>query len=42
MVFAHVGHLLVDVPLFLGPVVLLGAALGISSRRERRRTAAGS
>ena len=37
LVFAHAGHLLVDVPLFLGPVVLLGAALFVSTRRERRR-----
>lgn len=37
-VIAHAGHLLVDVPLFLGPVALLAAALGVSARRERRRS----
>lgn len=37
LVLAHAGHLLVDIPLFLGPVVLLGAALFVSTRRERRR-----
>jgi cytochrome c-type biogenesis protein CcmH/NrfF len=35
--FAHLGHVLVDVPLFLGPVVLLILALTWSTRRERRR-----
>jgi hypothetical protein len=34
---AHAGHLLVDIPLFLGPVVILVAALIWSSRAERRR-----
>jgi hypothetical protein len=34
---AHVGHLLIDIPLFLGPVVILVVALIWSSRRERRR-----
>jgi hypothetical protein len=37
MVFAHLGHILIDGPLFLGPVVLLGGALWVSSRRERKR-----
>ena len=34
---AHAGHLLVDIPLFLGPVVILVVALIWSSRRERQR-----
>ena len=33
---AHVGHLLIDVPLFLGPIVLLVAALAIHSAHARR------
>ena len=37
-VIAHAGHLLIDIPLFLGPVVLLAVALFVSTRRERRRT----
>jgi hypothetical protein len=38
LVLAHAGHLLVDIPLFLGPVFLLGGALFVSTRRERRRS----
>ena len=34
---AHAGHLLVDIPLFLGPVVILVLALMWSARAERRR-----
>ena len=36
-VLAHAGHILIDAPLFLGPVVLLAVALWVSTRRERRR-----
>jgi hypothetical protein len=36
-VVAHAGHLLVDIPLFMGPVVVLVVALVWSARRERRR-----
>jgi hypothetical protein len=42
LVLAHAGHLLVDIPLFLGPVVLLGVALAVSTRRERRRGGGGA
>jgi hypothetical protein len=35
--FAHFGHVLVDIPLFLGPIVFLVIALMWSTRRERRR-----
>ena len=35
--FAHAGHVLIDAPLFLAPVLILGGALWVSSRRERRR-----
>jgi hypothetical protein len=34
--FAHAGHILIDAPLFLGPVVVLGGALWVSARRNRR------
>jgi hypothetical protein len=34
---AHVGHLLIDIPLFMGPVVVLVIALVWSTRAERRR-----
>jgi cytochrome c-type biogenesis protein CcmH/NrfF len=37
LVIAHAGHILIDAPLFLGPVVLLALALWVSTRRERRR-----
>jgi len=34
---AHFGHVLVDVPLFGGPVILLALALWYSTVKERRR-----
>jgi hypothetical protein len=34
---AHAGHILIDAPLFLAPMLLLGGALYVSTRRERRR-----
>ena len=37
LVFAHFGHVLIDAPLFLGPVVILAAALWYTTRRDRRR-----
>jgi hypothetical protein len=36
-VFAHMGHVLIDVPLYGGPVIVLLVALAISSVRSRRR-----
>jgi hypothetical protein len=36
MVFAHFGHVLIDVPLYGGPVILLLIALAVSSIRTRR------
>jgi hypothetical protein len=33
---AHLGHLLIDVPLFIGPILLLIAALAIHSAYARR------
>jgi hypothetical protein len=35
-VLAHAGHILIDAPLFLAPMLLLGGALFISARRQRR------
>jgi hypothetical protein len=35
IVFAHLGHLLIDVPLYGGPVILLLIALAVSSIRTR-------
>jgi hypothetical protein len=37
LLLAHAGHILIDAPLFLGPVVVLGIALYVSTRRERER-----
>ena len=37
VVFAHAGHLLVDLPVFLGPLLMLAAWLIVTTRRERRR-----
>jgi hypothetical protein len=34
---AHAGHILIDAPLFLAPMLLLGGALFVSARRERQR-----
>ena len=34
---AHFGHVLIDLPLFGGPVILLAVALYWSSVKERRR-----
>jgi hypothetical protein len=34
---AHVGHLLVDLPIFMGPVIMLVGWLLFVTRRERRR-----
>jgi hypothetical protein len=33
--FAHAGHILVDAPLFLAPMFVLGGALWVSARRQR-------
>jgi hypothetical protein len=38
IVFAHLGHLLIDIPLYGGPVILLMIAFGVSTLRERRRS----
>jgi hypothetical protein len=37
--FAHFGHVLVDIPLFCGPIVVLVIALMWSARREKKRQA---
>jgi hypothetical protein len=36
-VFAHFGHVLIDAPLFLGPVLILAGTLWFTTRRDRRR-----
>ena len=33
---AHAGHILIDLPLYGGPVFLLAGALAISSMKSRR------
>ena len=38
--FACSGHILIDLPLFLGPVVAIGGWLWFEARRLRRRDAA--
>ncbi|GAC1322720.1 MAG: hypothetical protein NVSMB25_18200 [Thermoleophilaceae bacterium] len=35
-VFAHLGHILIDAPLFGGPVVMLLLALWMSTRWQKR------
>jgi hypothetical protein len=39
-VLAHLGHVLVDVPLFFGPVALLAVALLIHARYVKRADSA--
>ena len=36
MITAHAGHVLIDPPIFLGPVVAVCACIGIQMRRDRR------
>jgi hypothetical protein len=33
---AHAGHVLIDLPIFLGPVAAVCAWIGIQIRRDRR------
>ena len=35
LVIAHAGHFLIDGPLFLGPPLVMAAALWVSSRRNK-------
>jgi hypothetical protein len=35
--FAHFGHVPVDLPIFLGPVIVVGGWLLVTVRRDRRR-----
>ena len=41
MITAHAGHVLIDLPVFLGPVVAVGAWIGIQMRRDRREHGGG-
>ena len=34
--FAHLGHVLIDLPVFLGPVLVVSGWLVMSARRGRR------
>jgi hypothetical protein len=36
LVFAHAGHVLIDLPIYLGPVVALVVWLKLASWREKR------
>lgn len=36
-VLAHAGHVVVDLVVYLGPVLVIGLALWLADRRERRR-----
>jgi hypothetical protein len=38
--FAHLGHVLIDLPIFFGPVAVLAGWITLVARRDRRRTAA--
>jgi hypothetical protein len=35
-IYAHFGHVLIDLPLFMGPVILLALALVLHARWVRR------
>jgi hypothetical protein len=34
--FAHAGHVLIDLPIFLGPVIAIGIWLKLAGWREKR------
>jgi hypothetical protein len=37
--FAHAGHVLIDLPIYLGPVVIITIWLKVASWREKRADA---
>jgi hypothetical protein len=37
VVYAHFGHILIDLPIFFGPVAALGAWMLVTVRKDRRR-----
>jgi hypothetical protein len=37
MIFAHAGHVLIDLPIFLGPVVMMALWLSIANWRDKRK-----
>ena len=41
-VLACSGHLLIDLPIFFGPVAVLGGWMALTVRKDRRRRAAKS
>jgi hypothetical protein len=42
LIFAHTGHVLIDLAVYLGPMVLIAAALKLSDRRRARRGRTGA
>lgn len=34
---AHAGHVLLDLAIYVGPILVIGVALFVADRRERRR-----
>ena len=38
-VFAHAGHVLVDLAIYLGPILVIGLGLWAADRRDKRRGA---
>jgi hypothetical protein len=41
LVLAHLGHVLIDLPVFFGPVAVLGGWMLMTVRRDRRRGGGG-
>ena len=41
VVYAHFGHVLIDLPIFFGPVAALSAWVLLVSRRDRRSRRSG-
>jgi hypothetical protein len=35
--FAHMGHVLIDLPIFFGPVFMLTLWIIVTARRDKRR-----
>jgi hypothetical protein len=39
LIFAHAGHVVVDLVIYVGPILVVGIGLFIANRREQRRRA---
>ena len=37
LIGAHFGHVLIDLPIFFGPVAVIGGWMALTVRRDRRR-----